>query len=80
MTGQVMWTIMVALSYLCIIEGSVGMIVYVKKFPFYTSSVDSEADGTTFLGMKANAVWFISWSLIIVGTFIQFLDYVISPV
>jgi len=79
MTCQVMWTIVVALSYLCIIAGSVGMIVYVKKFPFYTSPVDSKADITTFLGMKANAVWATSWLLIIVGTFIQFLDYVIAP-
>ncbi len=75
-----MWTIVVALSYLCIIAGSVGMIVYVRKFPFYTSSVDSEADSTTFLGMEANTVWVISWLLIIVGTFIQFLNYVIAPV
>ena len=75
-----MWTLAVVLSYLFIILGSVGMMVYVTKFPFSTSPDDASVDSTTFLGMKGNAVWVWSWRSIIAGTAIQLVDYVAASV
>jgi hypothetical protein len=73
------WNLVVVASYLSIIAGSVGMMVYATKFPFSTRPDDFVFDSTTFLGLKGDAVWVWSWRLIIAGAAFQLLDYVIAP-
>ena len=77
MTSQVVWPVVVGFSYVSIIAGSIGMMVFATKFPLSGRIQDLRllAD-TTFLGMTGDIVWFLSWLLIIAGTLIQLLDYV----
>ena len=64
----------VVASALFIFVGFAGMIVFATNFPFSTRIADLRLAKETFLGLKGDAVWVWSWSLIIAGTIIQFLD------
>ena len=70
-----MFTPAVGASYLYILAGFAGMIVFATKFPFSTNLEDLRYDKATFLGMNGFTVWVWSWSLIIAGTIIQLLNY-----
>jgi hypothetical protein len=74
------WNLVVVASYLSIIAGSVGMMVFATKFRFSTRLEDLDLDSTTVLGLKGDAVWSWSWRLIIAGTVIQLLDYATAAV
>ena len=80
MTSQLMYALAVAFSYVLIILGSAGMIVFARQFPFSSSIWELRNLDKKFLGLTGDRVWYWSWTLIISGTFIQLLDYVIAPV
>jgi hypothetical protein len=65
----------ISLSYLAIIFGSIGMIFFATKFPFSTSIRDLKLVTERFLGLNGYIVWWLSWSLIIVGTGMQLIDF-----
>lgn len=64
-----------SLSYLSIICGSMGMMFFATKFPFSTNIKQLKFAPERFLGLDGYQVWWLSWLLIIVGTFIQLLDF-----
>ncbi len=65
-------------SYVFIILGSIGMIIFATKFPFSTSIKDLRIKGEKFIGLNGCQVWIWSWILIIAGTFIQLTLYFLS--
>ena len=62
-------------SYISIICGSVGMMVFVTKFPFSTCIQDLSDTEERVFGLNGHQVWRLSWSLIILGTIIQLINY-----
>ena len=76
MLGQNIWATVVAASYVFIILGSAGMIVFAMRFPFSTSLRDLIHVKKTFLRMNGYTVWLLSWSLIIAVPGIQFSNFI----
>lgn len=64
-------------SYLIIILGSFGMILFVIKFPFSTSIRVHESNPPKVFFLNSFQLWATSWSLIIAGTAIQLVDYIL---
>jgi hypothetical protein len=62
-------------SYVSIIFGSLGMIVVATKFSFSTKIKDMELTKERFLCFNGYQVWWLSWSLIILGAVIQLIDF-----
>lgn len=69
--------VMVALSYLFIVSGSIGMILFATRFPLSSRIIDLKYLKETLFGLKGHHVWFLSWILIIAGTLIQFSDFLL---
>lgn len=67
--------VIVTLSYIFIILGSIGMMLFISKFPFSTSVKDLELVNYRFWRLNGYQFWILSWLLIILGTFIQLIDY-----
>lgn len=70
--------VFVSLSYIFIITGSIGMMVFATKFPFSTKMKDLKYASERFLGLNGYGVWMVSWFLIILGTTIQLIVYWIT--
>jgi hypothetical protein len=68
---QEMKKIVFSLSYIFIILGSLGMIIFANKFSFSTRIKDLKLTNEKFLGLNGYKIWIGSWSLIIFGTIIQ---------
>lgn len=67
--------VFVAISYILIICGSIGMMVFATRFSFSSRIKDLELMPERFLGLNGYRVWWWSWLLIILGTAIQLLDF-----
>jgi len=74
------WNLLVILSYLFIIVGSVGMMIFMAKYPFGSGMTDLEHTRRPILGLNGKQFWLLSWFLIIAGTAIQLMDYVCTSV
>ena len=74
------WNFVVVASYLSIIVGSAGMIILVMKYPFSTRIQDLEFADKPILGLNGKQLWIWSWSLIMAGMAVQFLDYIVTSV
>jgi hypothetical protein len=70
-TTQVALTSGLALGYVLAITGSMGMIVFAKRFPFSSSIKDLVLARERFGPLNGYQVWVWSWSLIIVGGILQ---------
>jgi hypothetical protein len=66
---------LMVISYLCIILGSIGMVIYFIDFPFSTSLADAMSVKGYHIPIKSFFWWLGSWLLIIIGTTIQLLHY-----
>lgn len=62
-------------SYLLIIAGSTGMMIFATRFPFSSKISDLHLSSERFLGLNGYIVWMLSWVLIIMGTVLQMIDY-----
>ncbi len=60
-------------SYLLVIAGSVGMVLFATKFPFSTTIKDLELAPERLCGFNGHQVWKYSWGAIILGTVGQLL-------
>jgi len=74
-THFIILKIVISSSYISIICGSVGMMVFVTKFPFSTSIQDLRYVRERVFGLNGYQVWRFSWLLIILGTIIQLINY-----
>ena len=70
--------IVISLSYIFVILGSVGMIIFATKFPFSTRIQDLKYADEKILGLNGYQVWMFSWLLIILATVIQLINYWIA--
>lgn len=70
--------VLTILSYLWIIAGSMGMVVWFHKFPSGTSPVDLKYATSRWCGLNVTSYrfWMGSWALIILGTLVQLALYV----
>ena len=64
-------------SYLLIILGSFGMILFAIKFSVSTNIRDLEYIHEKVFFLNGFQLWATSWSLIIAGTAIQLVDYIL---
>ena len=55
-------------SYLFVIAGSVGMVLFATKFPFSTSLWELAFAKERLAGLNGHQVWKYSWGAIILGT------------
>jgi hypothetical protein len=62
-------------SYLMIIAGSIGMLIFATRFPLSARINDLRLSSERFLGLNGYAVWMLSWVLIITGTALQMVHY-----
>lgn len=62
-------------SYLLIIAGSTGMIIFATGFPLSSKIGDLCLSSERFLELHGYGVWMLSWVLIITGTVLQMIDY-----
>jgi hypothetical protein len=60
-------------SYLLIVLGSIGMILFITKFPVSTRIKDLELTPTRIFSLNGYQVWKLSWLLIILGSLFQLL-------
>lgn len=74
---DLIWHVVVALSYWAVIGGCTGMIAFAQVFPSSTHIRDLRLASERFLRLNGYQVWIVSWSLITGGTTIQFVDYVL---
>ena len=70
--------IIVSLSYVLIMLGSVGMILFATKFPFSTRIQDLTLSERRLFGLNGFHFWIVSWGSIIMGTLIQLIHYWMS--
>jgi len=64
-------------SYILIITGSLGMMVFATKFSFSTRIKDLElTEEERYLTLNGFQVWKYSWISIIVGTVIQLIYFI----
>lgn len=70
--------IIISLSYILIVIGSVGMILFSTKFPCSTRIKDLSSTNHRLLGLDGFQVWIGSWFCIILGTLIQLINYWVS--
>ena len=59
------------ISYLLIILGSCGMVVFATKFSLASSPWQLKLTKERFLGLNGYQVWIVSWFSIILGTSLQ---------
>ena len=78
MVSHIIWITVVAASYVFIILGAVGMIAFAMRFPFSTSLKDLIHADEKFLFMNGYTIWLLAWTLIIIGTAIQFVHYLLA--
>ena len=60
--------VILTISYLLVIMGSIGMMVFAVKFSFSTSIFQLKNTSERFLWFDGYQVWIYSWVLILVGT------------
>jgi len=65
----------VSCSYILIILGSVGMILFATKFPFSANIKDLKHVTGKVLQLNGYQVWMFSWGFIIIGTAIQLIAF-----
>jgi hypothetical protein len=68
---QLLFRIANSISYLSIIFGSIGMILFATRFPLSSSIKDLELAEERILGLNGYQVWKWSWVLILSGATIQ---------
>lgn len=78
MNIQILWKVAVAASYLFIIVGTAGLIILATKFPFTAFFWELRHTKESFLRLNGYTIWILSWSIIVTGAVIQFLDYVFA--
>ena len=78
MVSNIIWVTVVAASYVFIILGSLGMIAFATQFPFSTRIKDLVDADEKFLCMNGYTIWLLAWSLIIAGTLIQLVNFVLG--
>ena len=62
-------------SYVFVVIGCLGMIEFTRRFPFTTALWEQQYSEIRLLDLNGLRVWQLSWSMIILGTAIQFVDY-----
>jgi len=62
-------------SYLLIMAGSMGMMIFATRFPLSSKISDLRLSSERFLGLHGYVVWMLSWVLIIIGTVLQMIDH-----
>jgi len=67
--------IIMSISYILIILGSIGMILFATKFPFSTRIQDLTFSKVKYMGLNGYHFWVVSWFSIIIGTLIQLINY-----
>jgi len=70
--------VLVAFSYLFVIIGSGGLMLFATRFPFSTRIKDLKYAHEKLCGFDGYHVWKFSWLLIILGTMIQLVNYLLS--
>ena len=62
-------------AYVFIILGSIGIIVFVIKFPLSSRIKDLEYANERVFGLNGFQIWKYSWALIILGTVLQLIYF-----
>ena len=62
------WKVIVSLSFISIIIGAIGMIIFATRFHFSTRIKDLQLAEERIFGLDGYQLWMISWLLIICGT------------
>jgi hypothetical protein len=70
--------IIMALSYVCIIIGSIGLMKFAEFFPFTMYLWEQEYTGKKKFGLNGYEWWRYSWWFIIIGTTLQLIIFIIS--
>jgi hypothetical protein len=65
-------------SYVLVMLGSLGMMVYATKYGFATNSDEYRLSRKKFMGLNGAQMWRVSWVLILLGTFGQLIAFLIS--
>jgi hypothetical protein len=68
-------SIILTFSYLLIVAGSIGMVLFATKFPFSTSIRELVFASERLFGFNGHQVWKYSWAAIILGTVGQLVAY-----
>jgi len=69
---------LMVISYLCIILGSVGMVIYFVDFPFPTDIASAKSCKGKKINITCFSWWLGSWLLIIFGTIVQLFHYLMA--
>ena len=72
------WKVIVSLSFISMILGAIGMIIFATRFHFSTRIKDLQLAEERIFGLDGYQVWMISWILIIFGTFVQLIHFWIT--
>ena len=72
------WKVIVSLSFISIILGAIGMMIFATRFTFSTRIKDLQLVEEKIFGLDGYQVWTISWIFIICGTFIQLIHFWIT--
>lgn len=72
------WKVIVSLSFISIMLGAIGMIIFATRFTFSTRIKDLQLAEENIFGLNGYQIWTISWILIICGTFIQLIHFWIT--
>jgi hypothetical protein len=68
-------SIILTCSYLLIVAGSIGMVLFATKFPFSTSIRELVFASERLFSFNGHQVWKYSWAAIILGTVGQLIAY-----
>ena len=60
-------------SYLLVVAGSLGMVLFTTRFPFTTILSEQQCAEQRLCGLNGQQVWRYSWGAIILGTMGQLL-------
>lgn len=71
MTTQVALTVGLAVGYVFVIVGSLGMVVFARRFSFSTNAWGLEHTSERCCGLTGYQVWNGSWWLIVGGSILQ---------
>lgn len=67
-----------SLAYPLIILGSIGMMLFASRFPLSSCIKDWESCNERLCSLNGYQVWKFSWLLIIAGTGLQFIWFLID--
>lgn len=75
MDWQLIIKLIFSFSYILIVFGSLGMILFSSEFSFSAKTEDLEFTSERAFGLNGYQVWKCSWWLIITGTALQYIRY-----